>query len=805
MSDIKDRIEKRFERLARVLYRNPLKVLFACCLFIGSLSYQISNLTINTSTEAMLFKDDPIITEYKAFQEQFGRDEMIIIAIQASDIFCDEFLVKLKSLHHDIKQEVPYIEKISSLINARNVRSKGDLLEIHELFSDWPEKQLDLSLIKDQVLRNPFWVNMLVSQDVRFTAIVVEMGMPTTASYSEEDLISDLSEESFYTEEDAGKLNYLNENERREVVGALKKLTSRYEGPEFKIALSGSPILTDAYNRAVVRDISLLAVVGLLVVGFFLWLLFRRLSGIILPAVVIISSFNCSLGLMAILDMPVTLMTPMLTSLLAAVGVADAIHILSIFYQQFQQGKNKADAIALAVGHSGLPVVLTTLTTAVGLLSFTFAELTVIAQLGVYAAFGVIMALLFTIVLIPPLLALIPVKQKLSGSEKKQTVLMDRILLSFARCSTAHPYKILGGTFAIWLLTLPFIFQINFGFNLADYFPDTGTAKKDLALIDDKLKGAMTLEVIVDTKEADGIKDPELLNKIEILADGVRNMEYAGMHIGKVMSINDIIKEIHRALNGNDQDFYLLPMDKGLVSQEIFLFQNSGARDLQRFVDNLFSKTRITIKTTWADANVFVSFIQDIQKMAKSLFGDRTEIRVTGLMALATRALNAAILSMARGYMYAFLAISLLMILLVWNFKIGLIAMIPNLLPIFLIVGIMGYFGIPFDILTIMIGCVAIGLVVDDTMHFIYNFQKYYERTGDVGKAVGETMLTTGRAMLITSIILCSSFFATMLGSLKSTTTFGCLTGITVILALLADFLVAPALMVLVNRRAKIF
>jgi hypothetical protein len=176
---------------------------------------------------------------------------------------------------------------------------------------------------------------------------------------------------------------------------------------------------------------------------------------------------------------------------------------------------------------------------------------------------------------------------------------------------------------------------------------------------------------------------------------------------------------------------------------------------------------------------------------------------VTGIMVIAVRALNAAVQSMAKGYMYAFFAITILMILLVGNVKMGLIIMIPNVLPIFLIMGIIGYLNISLDILTMLIGCIAIGLVVDDTMHFIYNFQKYFNQSGDSRKAVRQTMVSSGRAIFITSIILCSCFSIEVFASLKSMKRFGLLTGATIMFALIADFVLAPALMVLVKGKTK--
>ncbi len=801
MSVIKKRIEKQFEKSAHVFYRNPFKVLFIALLFIGALCYQIPQITVDTSTEAMLYVDDPIVAEYKAFQKQFGKDEMIFIGIQSSDIFNANFLKKLKSLHSDIENEVPYVRKVSSLINARSISGKEDALIVEELLSDWPKKKIDLSSFKKRVLNNPFLKNLIISESGRFTGLLVEIGSSEETFHGEEDLIADLTDEIATDEVESGKLEYLNEEDRREVVDTLHQVIYRYKSPDFSIILSGYPVLIDGYNRLVIKDLIFISILGFVVVSFFLWLLFRRLSGIIIPGIIILCSFLSTLGFMAHFNMPITIMTTMLPAFLLAVGVADAVHILSVFYRHYHQGSNKEDAIALAVGHSGLPIVLTTLTTAISLLSFTFTELIVIAQMGVYSAIGIILALVFTIVLIPAILPFFPIKQQQTGGEERQTFFVDRLLLSCADFSTTHPLKILAASLVIFLISIFFVFQLKFGFNIVDLLPDSANIKKDLAIFDRELKGSATLEVVVDTKKVNGIKDPWVLNQIENLSGRIINFKNDYMAVGKIISINDIVKEIHQALNENDSAYYKIPQDQETVSQELFLFQTSGSDELQRIVDSNFSKTRIIIKTTWADATVAEDFMNKVQKQFQDLFQDKADISATGIMAIAVRALNAAVQSMGKGYMYAFLAITILMILLVGNVKMGLIIMIPNVLPIFLIMGIIGYLNIPLDIITMLIGCIAIGLVVDDTMHFIYNFQRYFNQSGDARKAVQQTMVSTGRAIFITSIILCSCFFVEVFASVKSIIRFGLLTGTTILFALIADFILAPALMVLVKKR----
>jgi predicted RND superfamily exporter protein len=273
--------------------------------------------------------------------------------------------------------------------------------------------------------------------------------------------------------------------------------------------------------------------------------------------------------------------------------------------------------------------------------------------------------------------------------------------------------------------------------------------------------------------------------------------------VGKVFSINDILKETNQALHGNDAAYYTIPQDRKTIAQELLLFENSGSDDLERIVDSRFSRTRITIKVPWVDLVIIDRFVKEVRAQFKKEFPPDIDVAITGLTPIMGKTITEAMHSMARSYVVAFIVISILMVVLVGDLKLGLLSMIPNLLPIVVVIGIMGMAKVPMDMTALMIGSIAIGLVVDDTMHFMYNFRKYFYMTGDAIQAVESTLLGTGRAMLFTSIILSSSFFILMTATLRNSITFGFYTGLAIVLALLADFLIAPALMTLVTRFGK--
>ncbi len=818
MSEIKNRIEKFLEKITRIIYRNRLKVLTVMLCLIGMLLWQVKYLTVDTSSEGMLHKDDPGRLIYNDFRDQFGNSSIILIGIKAPDLFSPGFLNKLKTFHEHVETGVPYVKKVTSLINARNTYGKDDVLHVGELLKDWPDKKYDLENIRAIALKNRVYKNNIISDNGQMAAVVIELEASVAEKLDEDEILDgfddtadqDETDDKDFEEDKKEKKYYLSSKEVAEIVDAIEKIINEYNSSDFYLASTGGPIIVGTYNKITREGFASLLLYTNLIVLVFLFILFRRMSGMILPVVIVELALFTTLGFMGLFDLSITIFSIVLPNFLIAVGIADSVHILAIFYRRYSLGDGKEDAIAFAVGHSGLAVAMTSLTTAVGLLSFSFSELSALAELGIIAASGVMLAFIYTIILLPALISIISIKIRISkkpagnGSFKAVNPgVMDRILLGFANFSTSHPRKIVAVCFILFLLSTTGLFNMKFSHSLLTYFPDELKVRGDSKLIDREFNGSLVLEVIVDTEKENGLYDPEIINRIEEFTSNISDLDKGIVYAGKVFSINDILKETNQSLHGNDSKYYDVPKERSEIAQELLLFEGSGSDDLERIVDNRLSKTRISIKLPWVDLVLIDEYMSALEKRLKDLFKDRAQITITGMTAIMGRTIPAAILSMTKSYILAFIVITILMIMLVGNFRYGIISMFPNLLPIVIVMGIMAYLEIPLDMTALMIGSIAIGLVVDDTMHFMYNYTKYLEITGSVRNSVRETLLGTGRAILITSLVLAANFFTLLTASLKSTMTFGFFTGIVILLALLSDFVLAPALMAVFKRKKE--
>lgn len=808
--NLTDKIRNFFESLAMLIYRRPWVTIGVMIFLSLGLISQLPKIRIDTTAEGFFREDDPVLLKYEAFRDQFGRDDMVIVAIKPPEVFNFGFLKKLKDIHEDIENNVPHVVDVKSLINARSTIGKEDELIVEDLFENWPETKGELAEIKQRALANPLYKNTLISEDGKLTTITIELNSYSSSGVKAEISIKNRNDDIFSDFEDANgfsaesvagttedeKREFVTDEEKTELIEKLLVIINKHRGPKFPIYLAGSPVLDNTLKVNLQKDMGKFMVLSVLVIAIFLFILFRRVSGVLLPLFVVVISLLSTLGLMAIVGAAIKVPTQILPSFLLAVGVGDSVHILAIFYRRLKESGDKKYAIVAALTHSGRAITLTSLTTAGGLMSFISSGLAPVADLGIYAPIGVMLTLIYTVVLLPALLAVIPIRQKSKSIAKRGII--EKGLQGIGNFSIKYPKRIVIGSFVLIALALIVACSIKLSYNPMSWLPDGTPIKEDTYVIDRDLKGSITFEIVADTGIENGWHNPELLKKLDQMGSFVKQYKDEDMFVGQVVSVVDVLKETNQALNENRPEFYSVPDDRKLVAQEFLLFENSGSAALEDVVDSQFSEARFTMKLPVLDAVKYSKFVKVIEERFALVFGDEVEVTVTGIVGLLFKTINAMIVSMAKSYMIATIVITIMMVFLIGNLRIGLISMIPNLAPIIFILGIMGLFDFPLDAFTLLIGSIAIGLVVDDTIHFMDNFRQYHIQTNNTKEAIHNTLQTTGHAMLYTSLVLSSGFFIYICSSMSNLVNFGLLTGLSILLALVADFILLPALLVLV-------
>ncbi len=803
MTNKKKRMELLFAAMTRTIIRFRYLVVFVVLLLSVLLASQVRYLAIDTSNEGLLHPDDKILLTYNEFRDQFGRDDLLVFAVQSKDIFSLSFLKKLEKFHNKLEEKVPHVTEITSLINARNTRGVGDTLLVDDLLAKFPVNDQEFAELKELVLSNPTYSNILISADGTFTTVLLQSDTYSSAGVENgESAVIDDEFGGFESEANTEKPEFLTDQENAEMVRVATEIAKEFNGPDFQIIMAGSPVVTHTVKQLMMADMKKFLRLAILTIGVCLFFMFRRVSGVVLPLFIVALTLGTTLGAMAKMGVFFKTPTIILPSFLLAVGVGASIHVLSLVYQYLRRDPNKNDAIVHAYSHSGFAIVMTSLTTAAGLASFATAEVAPIADLGLFSAIGVMLSLFFTLVLLPALLAIIPLKLTTSTRENDAT-LFDRLIDWVTDVTTGRPKLVVSLAAISIVIAATGIPRLQFSHNLLSWLPEDLSVRTATESIDRNLRGSVALEVVLDTGRENGLYDKEVLLAIDTLATELEQFKQDDLFVGKVIAITNILKEIHQALNENNPRMYAIPENGALIPQEFLLFENSGSDDLEDVVDSRFQLARITIKVPWRDSLAYVPFMEEIEHHFTLAFADLDQagkpvkVSITGIMSLFARILHATMYSAARSYGIALGVISLMMILLIGNFRLGVMAMIPNLGPILMVMGIMGWFSIPLDMFTMLVASIAIGLAVDDTVHFIINFKRYYGESGDVRYAVGHTLHTAGRAMLTTSIVLSIGFFLFMFASMNNVFNFGLLIGLAIVFALIGDFFLAPALMAL--------
>ncbi len=800
----RNRIENGFEQFGHWIYRHHWIMLILMLGLTFALASNIPKLRMDTSTEGFLHENDPILQQYNSFRDQFGRTELVLITIESKNIFSKPFMQRLKSMHDEIESNVPHLDDITSLINTRNTKgAKGELI-VEDLLENWPQNDHAWQALKEQAMANPLYTNMMLSSDGTITTVVLKTDTYSTPD-KPDDVMAGFDDDptSGFDSANDEPRTYLTDQENSELVSAVRDIIDRYQADDFKIYYAGTPVITDVLKKSMQKDIKKFMVMALAAIAFVLFLLFRRLSGVIYPLITVALSLVSTLGLMGLTDTPFKLPTQILPSFLLAVGVGASVHLLAIFYRQLQLDRdqehpygNKENAIAHALGHSGLAILMTSLTTAAGLASFSGTDVAPISDLGFIASSGVIMSLIYTLIFIPVLITIFPAKAKgaMDASTEKHG-LMDKILTSVAHTSIDKSRTILVISAVIIVVGLAGAMQSKFSHKPFEWLNESTPVRQATDFVNERMGGASSLEVVIDSEKENGLYDPAIMSGLSSLADDIGQYHKGEIVVGKTLSLADMLKEINKALNENRTEFYTIPDDRELIAQEFLLFENSGSDDLEDIVNNQFSQSRFTIKMPFADAVLYPDFIREIEHKFNTMFQNNVLVYTTGISSLMGRTVSASMLSMTQGYLFAAVIITLMMIILIGDFKIGLVSMIPNLTPIILTIGLMGWLNIPIDMFNMLIGSIALGLAVDDTIHFMHNYRRYHHQTDDVKEAVRLTHLSTGRAMLVTTIVLSLGFFLYMFSSMNNIFNFGLLTGFTIIMALLADLYLAPALL----------
>ncbi|MCP4605986.1 MAG: MMPL family transporter [Proteobacteria bacterium] len=821
-----DRRSAIFEAWARIVIRFRWVALLVCFVIsLAAFDLVATDLMLENAIEKVVAGDSEARMAANELLDDFGMDALFQVLVRG-DVFTPEFLARLRDLHNDLaivdmptrdtdqsdvepepaqvasnKEDGSQVdafsdfedfgpaaggdrwsgqeggtvfEEITSLINVRDTKWVDDAMVVQGLMDQWPEPK-DLPDLKRRVLSDPTMVGRVVGPNGGAAVIVLRSAV-------------------------------ISEQAATELYDKMQSVVARYQDEGFDIQIAGMPALGVALTKAMMTDIWRMISVSCIAMIIILVLIFRHLLGVIGPTFVVVQSVLWTIGLMAWTGIPLTVVTSILPGFVLCVGIGDAIHIQSVYRDNRRRGLANREAIFSAVATNGMPVFLTTLTTCFGLLSFRFATLHTVRELGTFAAIGVLAALFLSLVFLPAVLSFN--RRSLLGSRQDRGVdILDRFLIFCMRLSA--PVRLKGrnptvnlrytllGALALAVLAVAGATLVGISYDPLSWLPDGNETRNAFQSLDKHVGGTSSVALLLEAKQGKTLKDRNLLLGIEKLEDhvkGYRDPKDGRAIVGEPISILDVVKESSRALHNNNPDYYKIPDTQQGVVDMVTVFESSSPSQLKRLATIDMSKSVVSIPVQWMDAWEYRPLTAHISKGIDEYIGDQAGVKVTGTVYTILTIVNSLVTDLMRSFGAAFAVITILMIILFKDLKLGCIAMVPNLLPIVTVGGIMGFTGIPLDVVTLLVASVGIGIAVDDTIHFLYQFQIRYKETGDVEQAVDGAMKHAGRAMVATTVILIAGHTVFLLASMSHIRTFGSMIALVVLIALLIDLIVTPAL-----------
>jgi predicted RND superfamily exporter protein len=753
---------------------------FAVC---GLAGYLASGARIDNSVAAFFDTDDPAYGAYLRYREDFESDEIGYIVYRAEGGAWDLGVMRqIEQLTRALEDEVPFVKEVTSLSNVEFMEgAPPDDILVYDLLTEFPESQEELFVIRDKVMKKPIYVGGLVSADTELGAVIVEMSRSSVDSV-----------EQIRLDPDGGDgLGNLYPQVSFEAIEAILQ-RPEYSGLEF--FHTGDVAINATYNTVFIEDdLPLLTALSVLVIALSLALVFRRPIGVIGPFLVVMVAGAVSIGAIGLIGWDIDFMFGLMPTLLITVGVADSVHILSEFGIYERRLGNRRDSIRRTLYLVGPPCLLTSLTTAAGFLSLSLSPVKSVAHLAVYSAAGVIAAFIASITILVAFLYF--GRRPKPGEPSKKARANERSGLGPALRAVAafdirfrNPILIVSAI--IFVSSGIGISMLKVDSNFLMEFSEKIPVRRTTQFVDDHMSGTYSIVYVFDSGEDDGIKDPAVLREIE------RVQREAERHplVTKTYSVVDLMKDINQSFHNGDPAYYKIPESRELVAQYLLVYEMSGGEEIRNYLSMDYARATLELRCKMKETSLLEGIVDQIDDRLDEEPLRASTFSVTGIGALWLTFVEYITWSQIQGALIALTVVSLMMIVVFRSVKIGLVSMIPNVAPVLLVLGWMGWTGVYLDYYRLLIAPVAIGIAVDDTIHLMTRYHHEFGRLGDYKKALYASMDGVGRALFITSAILVLGFLMNVFSVMDGQKSFGILLAGVIAAALVADFLLMPAL-----------
>ena len=757
-----DYIAKQFSAF---IVRNPKKILLLYLIILISMVPGLFKIRANYTPRIWFNKDHAQIKALDQFEKNFGNDQKIIIGIHNKNGIFDKKTINLIKEITDELWQVSDIVRVESLANHNLISAEEDDINIIPFLEDSDKKNLED--LKTRALSDEVIPDYVLSYDGTYTLIY---GYLSHAYNS--------------------KVDY------SQVVDETKLIINKHKNTtNTKLFLLGDATAAEAFRDVADRDNKKIIPFMLIIILILLLYLFRNIIGLVIPNIISVSTIGITFGIIGYLDITYNSMLSAIPGILLAICLADAIHILTSYFHYISEGKSNIESLTKSLEKNFVPTILTTITTMISFLSISVSEILPIHDLGLMAAFGTMTAWLMSYLIIGSTFSLFDNYMNKQATKISNKASQYQAANSLTNWIYKHK-KIIIFTFSIiTIVSFSLSFKNEVNSDPIKYFDKNLTIRKAYDFISTKLNGLRGVELVADSRIKEGVKNPEFLKKVEKYIDWLKK----DPSITQVKSILEVIKKLNQVIHQDNKTYYQIPETQKEVAELLFLYSIGLPQGMNLNNQITLDNSKLRFRVVWDIETSKESSIKLDKILLKAKEFD-LNISAGGNLPIYIRMNNLIVSSFFQSLISALILVTILIFFLFRDIKIALLSMLPNLIPIILggaLLFLMGHF---IDIGTSMVIVVCLGIAVDDTIHFIVNYLKQRKKGNTTKDSIINTFLTTGKALIITTILLVAGFGSFMFADFVPNQKFGILCSLILTAALLTDLLFLPAILFILDK-----
>ncbi|MBD8525912.1 efflux RND transporter permease subunit [Pseudomarimonas arenosa] len=817
-------MSEHFENVPDALRKRRLLVgiVFLALLAVAILG--MGKLRMDMTIEGWFHKEDPTLVAFHRYHQQFGSEDGVYIVYKPKDgdVFSPASLEAVRGIQNDLinfrsrlkegeESALEHIVKVDTLVNASVLTVDGDLLISKALVGDTvptsPEAIAEIKAIAEAEKQLPL---QFFSRDHKYGGIHIETDfgtIPVDAEEITEDTVVSLEQTVASGEEAPVEFMPTDQADYLKLFEEIKTILGKPEyANQFDFYAVGNTAAAE-HDVKMSEEMGILYMAAFGIIMVLLWFLFRSVSAVLWSMLIVILSTILTLGVTGWLGLTVTGFLILTILLILTVGVADSVHALTGYTRLRRSGIEHQAALRRAYKFTGVALLLTGLTNMTGTMALNITPVVPIQSFAIMSTLGILFALLLTFYLLPVLVDVWPTvsKKKVIADTPEKKRFLDVLPRLRSALDKAVPFvekrpvAFIVPFMLVLVLSIYGATQVKIDSQILDQYPADSTFTQSVKVADDHMMGAYAMVLYLDFKEDFALQDPDVLKAMDELQQKFES-KYE-KYVVMTNSIAYVAKDANRKLNGNIAEFERIPDTRERLSQTLFLFNNANPSERQRLVDDSYRKANIKISLhsygSYEYDQVFQQMRADIDEMMATLNTKypRAEVSITGIFALAMQASQYITENQVITFGIALIVVSAILLLVFGSLKVGMIALIPNLIPALLTLGVLGIAGVPLDFFTMMLAPIIIGISVDDTVHFISHYQQQLAKDNNVNAALRRTMAEAGPGVVFTALILGLGFGIMAVASAAGTSNMGKFGALAIFMGLLNDLFLLPALL----------